>query len=310
MSRCPCSRAANRSACRRARAHLAECVRVIQRGGVGDSVFVCDSNDRLVGVLTERDVFGDLVTGEVDLSRPVDSLLNTEPKTLRLDQTILDAIDLMQTGRYRNIPLVDDAGHLVGASARTTSFATSPSRSRRSFSTFHPDRTCRWKSLRGRDHRTTRTSASPIIQELEGVDRFAGDSGDGMQLTGTQFTSTSAVFGNDISTCPTSRRRSRARRHAAGRLRLPDQLLVRRHLHARRRAGRARRDEPGGAQDEHRRPAAGRRAHRQQRRVHAAEPEQGRLREQPAGRRDAQGLHRVRGPDQHAQRRARSKGST
>jgi CBS domain-containing protein len=93
---------------------LAECVRVIQRGGVGDSVFVCDSADRLVGVLAERDVFARLVTGQEDLTRPVDSLLNTEPKTLRLDQTILDAIDLMQTGRYRNIPLVDDAGHLVG----------------------------------------------------------------------------------------------------------------------------------------------------------------------------------------------------
>src|ERR1700753_798754 len=32
--------------------------------------------------------------------------------------------------------------------------------------------------------------------------RFAGDSGDGMQLTGTQFTNTSAVLGNDISTLP------------------------------------------------------------------------------------------------------------
>src|SRR5574341_1542621 len=32
--------------------------------------------------------------------------------------------------------------------------------------------------------------------------RFAGDSGDGMQLTGTQFTNTTAVFGNDISTFP------------------------------------------------------------------------------------------------------------
>jgi len=93
---------------------LAECVRVIQRGGVGDSVFVCDSDDHLVGVLAERDVFARLVTGQVDLTRPVDSLLNAEPKTLRLDQTILDAIGLMQTGRYRNIPLVDDAGHLVG----------------------------------------------------------------------------------------------------------------------------------------------------------------------------------------------------
>lgn len=34
------------------------------------------------------------------------------------------------------------------------------------------------------------------------VIRFAGDSGDGMQLTGSQFTNTSAIFGNDISTFP------------------------------------------------------------------------------------------------------------
>ncbi len=32
--------------------------------------------------------------------------------------------------------------------------------------------------------------------------RFAGDSGDGMQLAGTQFTDTSALLGNDISTLP------------------------------------------------------------------------------------------------------------
>jgi len=36
----------------------------------------------------------------------------------------------------------------------------------------------------------------------EVVIRFAGDSGDGMQLTGTQFTNTSALIGNDLSTLP------------------------------------------------------------------------------------------------------------
>ena len=41
------------------------------------------------------------------------------------------------------------------------------------------------------------------VQKLDRVTiRFAGDSGDGMQLTGTQFTRTAAVFGNDISTLP------------------------------------------------------------------------------------------------------------
>ncbi len=34
------------------------------------------------------------------------------------------------------------------------------------------------------------------------VIRFAGDSGDGMQLTGDRFTNVSAVFGNDLSTLP------------------------------------------------------------------------------------------------------------
>lgn len=34
------------------------------------------------------------------------------------------------------------------------------------------------------------------------VIRFAGDSGDGMQLTGDRFTSVTAVFGNDLATMP------------------------------------------------------------------------------------------------------------
>jgi len=50
---------------------------------------------------------------------------------------------------------------------------------------------------------TTIKEPEPTISELERVTiRFAGDSGDGMQLTGTQFTRTAAVFGNDISTLP------------------------------------------------------------------------------------------------------------
>lgn len=93
---------------------LAECVRAIQRTGTGDSVFVCDATGRLLGVLTERDIFGTIVVGKVDLAQPVETLMTLEPQTLDLDQTIRDAIELMQTGRYRNVPLVDDRRHLVG----------------------------------------------------------------------------------------------------------------------------------------------------------------------------------------------------
>src|SRR3982750_1464979 len=48
------------------------------------------------------------------------------------------------------------------------------------------------------------TEARP--EAVESIDqvviRFAGDSGDGMQLTGDRFTNVSAVLGNDLSTLP------------------------------------------------------------------------------------------------------------
>src|SRR5213593_3348714 len=50
--------------------------------------------------------------------------------------------------------------------------------------------------------------AVPVTEQREPktldrvVVRFAGDSGDGMQLTGNQFTNTTAIVGNDLSTLP------------------------------------------------------------------------------------------------------------
>ncbi len=53
------------------------------------------------------------------------------------------------------------------------------------------------------DSASSHPQTEKIRQEIDSVViRFAGDSGDGMQLTGTQFTNTSAVLGNDISTLP------------------------------------------------------------------------------------------------------------
>lgn len=53
-----------------------------------------------------------------------------------------------------------------------------------------------------RDVPASRTPAKPIEDLQQVAVRFAGDSGDGMQLVGSQFTATSAVFGNDIATFP------------------------------------------------------------------------------------------------------------
>ncbi|HEX5239558.1 MAG TPA: CBS domain-containing protein [Candidatus Limnocylindrales bacterium] len=93
---------------------LRECLALIARTGIADSVFVTDEDRHLVGVLTERDIFGSLVGSGVDLDQPVESMVVSHPWTLNLEQPIRHAIDLMQTGRYRNVPLIDDDGVLVG----------------------------------------------------------------------------------------------------------------------------------------------------------------------------------------------------
>jgi 2-oxoglutarate ferredoxin oxidoreductase subunit alpha len=49
----------------------------------------------------------------------------------------------------------------------------------------------------------TDTAQRSEVRELDRIVlRFAGDSGDGMQLTGERFTSASALFGNDLATLP------------------------------------------------------------------------------------------------------------
>src|SRR3954449_7913911 len=49
----------------------------------------------------------------------------------------------------------------------------------------------------------TEAQGQPEVKTLDRVViRFAGDSGDGMQLTGDRFTAETAIFGNDISTLP------------------------------------------------------------------------------------------------------------
>src|SRR6185503_5047168 len=57
-----------------------------------------------------------------------------------------------------------------------------------------------------RRNRTTVSDTAERTREAVDLDRviirFAGDSGDGMQLTGDRFTSVSALVGNDLATLP------------------------------------------------------------------------------------------------------------
>ena len=92
--------------------------------------------------------------------------------------------------------------------------------------------------------------SSKYVQQLDRVViRFAGDSGDGMQLTGDRFTSRDrGARQRPVDAAQLPGRDPRAPGHPARRLQLPAALRRPRHPDPGRRARRARRDEPGGAQ--------------------------------------------------------------
>ena len=63
------------------------------------------------------------------------------------------------------------------------------------------------------------------VQQLDhAIIRFAGDSGDGMQLGGDRLTQETAIFGNDLSTLPNFPAKSRLPPVPRGGARIPARL--------------------------------------------------------------------------------------
>jgi CBS domain-containing protein len=78
----------------------------------GEAVLVCEDG-RLVGILTERDVLQRIVGHDVDLGRPLRDYMTADPHALPADTTLLEAMQAMESGGYRNLPLLED-GRVVG----------------------------------------------------------------------------------------------------------------------------------------------------------------------------------------------------
>jgi len=79
----------------------------------GDAVLVQDGH-RLVGILTERDVLTRVLGAAVDDSRPVNDFMSADPHTLHAEATLIEAMQAMESGHYRNLPLIDDSGAVIG----------------------------------------------------------------------------------------------------------------------------------------------------------------------------------------------------
>jgi len=85
----------------------------LMRARRGEALLVVDGT-RLAGILTERDVLRRVLGRGVDMARPVSELMTAQPGTLPADAPLIDALRKMQAGGFRNLPLVEDDGTVVG----------------------------------------------------------------------------------------------------------------------------------------------------------------------------------------------------
>ena len=90
---------------------IREAARVMHENGVG-SVLVVDGG-RLLGIITERDLVRVVAEG-VDLDGPVGEYMTRNPVTLREDDDLHKAVELMVELGVRHLPVVDDKGSPLG----------------------------------------------------------------------------------------------------------------------------------------------------------------------------------------------------
>lgn len=94
-------------------ATVADAVRRLELHGIG-ALVVCDSDHRLVGIVSERDLIRELARRGPDLlALAVSEVMTTKVATARASEELTTAMARMTSGRYRHLPVLDGSG-LVG----------------------------------------------------------------------------------------------------------------------------------------------------------------------------------------------------
>jgi CBS domain-containing protein len=89
-------------------------VETLQREHIG-CVLVVGPDGRLNGIFTERDLLNRVAGQRLDWEKEcVGDFMTRDPETLRPDDRIAWALNLMSMGGYRHVPLTDEAGRPVG----------------------------------------------------------------------------------------------------------------------------------------------------------------------------------------------------
>ena len=70
--------------------------------------------DRLAGIFTERDLVARVLGNEHALEQPVADWMTPDPDSVTPSDPIRKAIRVMRRGGFRNVPIVDEEGGVVG----------------------------------------------------------------------------------------------------------------------------------------------------------------------------------------------------
>lgn len=90
-----------------------DALRLLEEKDIG-ALLVIDAG-RMVGIISERDFVRALAhEGQCHFDRPVSEYMTADVFTVNLDQPVEDCMKLMTGGHFRHLPVLDDAGHLVG----------------------------------------------------------------------------------------------------------------------------------------------------------------------------------------------------
>jgi CBS-domain-containing membrane protein len=93
-------------------ATIAEAILCMQERRFGAIVVTVE--ERLVGIVTERDFLFKVAGKKIDPERtPISSIMTENPETLMLDDPIAYLLNTMRVGGFRHVPIVDDRGRPV-----------------------------------------------------------------------------------------------------------------------------------------------------------------------------------------------------
>ena len=95
-------------------ANVAEAIQLMLRWHVG-AVAVVDSEKRVAGIFTERDVLQRVALGGQDPARiPVREVMTTPVELATRSTSPGEALSIMLERHYRHLPIVDDDSRLLG----------------------------------------------------------------------------------------------------------------------------------------------------------------------------------------------------